>query len=524
MSSKGEASSLLASGGGGGTTSANIQQQHQPLPNQGFNLFLLSVSAIFVLSSFQFGYAIGVINTPQRAIQCQPAGSPVPDSPTGHHFFKECIPMTTTEWSIAVSIFAIGGLFGGLTGGTLADLLGRRPLVWLNNLTFLVAIGLMSLFSDFYVFSTGRFLIGLGSGITTVVVPMYLSEISPTALRGTIGVLPQLMTTIGIFVSQILSIFLSTRPVGWRVLLGWASVLPLVQAIMLPLCPESPSWLASRGKTIAASRALSMLRQSDDIEQEEQLLMQQSSGSSGSSGSGNKKRGGGGIKSLFQRELIRPLIIALVLQLAQQLCGVNAVFFYSTSIFQSAGVQNADAATAIVGVINVASTIVAFFLMDIAGRRLLLIVGQAGQFISFLVLTLSFVLQGYSPVVFGYISVVSVVGFVITFAIALGPIPWLILGELFPSSCRAYAMSIAVTVNWLSNFIVAVTFLPLTNALKQYTFFPFTGIILMTLVFTVLVVPETRGKTVEQITGISEHDTDDDEDKQRQQEEEEIHY
>lgn len=417
--------------------------------------------------------------------------------------------MSTNEWSVAVSIFAIGGLVGGLFGGTLANFVGRRWAVLLNNLTFVLAIALMSLFSNFYVFSAGRFLIGLGSGVTTVVVPMYLTEISPTALRGTIGVLPQLMTTTGIFVSQILSIFLSTRPVGWRVLLGWVAVLPVVQSMLLPFCPESPTWLASRDRTKAAGLALSMLRQSPDVSQEEAILFQQSGGSQNKSSIG----------ALFHRRLIRPLIVAVVLQLAQQLCGVNAVFFYSTSIFQSAGVKNADAATAIVGVINVASTVVAFFIMDIAGRRLLLIVGQAGQFVSFLVLTLSFVLKNYSPVVFGYISVVSVVGFVISFAIALGPIPWLIMGELFPSSCRPYAMSLAVAINWLSNFAVALTFLPLTKALKQYTFFPFTGIILLTLIFTILMVPETKGKTIEQITGISEEKP-----QEQHEEEEEIHY
>jgi SP family facilitated glucose transporter-like MFS transporter 1 len=218
----------------------------------------------------------------------------------------------------------IGGLIGGLSGGTLADLLGRKTLLWLNNFVFIVAIALMSLFSNFYVFTAGRLLIGWGSGYTTVVVPMYLSETAPTRLRGAIGVFPQLLCTIGIFVSQVLGIFLSTRPVGWRMLLGWTVVLPIAQMIVLPLCPESPRWLLSRNRVEAARRALAALRQSSDIDAE--LDSMASSGGEKSS-----------IKHLFDKRLVRFLIVGVGIHVFQQLSGVNAVFFYSMYINTIAG-------------------------------------------------------------------------------------------------------------------------------------------------------------------------------------------
>jgi MFS family permease len=145
--------------------------------------------------------------------------------------------------------------------------------------------------------------------------------------------------------------------------------------------------------------------------------------------------------------------------------------------------------------------------MDKAGRKLLMVIGQIGMFIFFLLLSLSFVINARfpdaAPKFFGYLSVVGVVGFVISFAYSMGPIPWLMVGEIFPSSCRAYAVSIAVTVNWLCNFIVALTFPQMNTVLKQYTFFPFTGIILLGIIFTIVVVPETKGKTIEEIVGFS---------------------
>ena len=142
--------------------------------------------------------------------------------------------------------------------------------------------------------------------------------------------------------------------------------------------------------------------------------------------------------------------------------------------------------------------------MDIAGRRLLMIVGQIGEFIFFLILTLSFIFNSHAPTALGYLSVVCVIGYVISFAVSMGPVPWLMVGEIFPSSCRAYAVSIAVAVNWTCNFTVALTFPFINKALKQYTFFPFTGIIFLGIIFTIVLVPETKGKTIEEIVGFSD--------------------
>jgi sugar porter (SP) family MFS transporter len=478
------------------------------LPRQGWNIYLIFVCSVFVIASFQFGYATGVINSPANFVMCGNTTAPenqtevlhpVPIEPTEPGFFKECIAISDGGWGFVVAMFTVGGLIGGLSGGVIADIIGRRNLTWVNNLFFLIGYLLMSIFSNVYVLCVGRFFIGLGAGIASSVVPMYLSEISPIKLRGAIGVLPQLGIVIGILVSQLLSIPLSARPWQWRLLFGIFGVLPILQMALLPLCPESPKWfLSKRANAVAAENALRRLRRGDVSEEMEQEKKAQLGGRSDKVTFLQK------CKALFRRELWRPLIVGVGLQMCQQLSGVNVVFAFSTNIFETAGLAKyAALCTVLVGLVNVIATIVVIPLMDRLGRRTLLIIGEIGCAIFFGVLALSFILQHYQPQVFGIISVICVVGFVISFAIALGPIPWLIISEIFPSDVRPLAVSIATTVNWTCNFVILLTFNYMKAGLKQYTFLPYTGVIVISIVFTVTLVMETKGKTVEQIVGFS---------------------
>jgi len=261
--------------------------------------------------------------------------------------------------------------------------------------------------------------------------------------------------------------------------------------------------LTKRKDAAAAEQGYRRLRRSADVSQEFEQVRRAELGGSGAYDM-NKVSFFTKVKALFRRELWRPLLVGIGLQMAQQLSGVNVVFAYSTSIFTSAGLGNyAALCTTMVGLVNVIFTIIVVPLMDRLGRRTLLLIGETGCFVFFGTLALCFILQHYAVTVFGIISVICVIGFVISFAIALGPIPWLIISEIFPSDVRPLAVSIAVTVNWTCNFVILLTFESMSNALKQYTFLPYTAIILLSIVFTVFLVMETKGKDIQEIIGIS---------------------
>jgi len=504
----------------GDATIAKVNGDTTELPNQNWNIYLVFICMVFVISSFQFGYATGVVNSPQKYIMCgsfninnvtgeteEHPTRVLPSPEYNNTFFKDCVPMTDTEWFTFVAMFPLGGLIGGLSGGPIADLIGRRNTLFFNNLFFIIAYVLMSLFSNFEVLAAGRFIVGVGAGVTTSIVNMYLSEISPVKLRGAIGVLPQLGIVIGILVSQLLAIPLASggRPWQWRLLLGWVTTLPLIQMILLPFCPESPKFLlVNKRNSEAALAAFRKLRRSKDVEQEFELVKRQELETQVQQASALVR-----IKALFRRELLKPLLVAIVLQMAQQLSGVNVVFSYSKDIFKSASLSDsqADLCTVLVGLINVICTIVVVPLMDRMGRRTLLLIGEVGCFTFFTTLAVCFIIKatvaGANLMAIGVISVICVIGFVISFAISLGPIPWLIISEIFPSDVRPFAVSIASTINWLCNFAVLMIFPIMKRGIKQYTFIPFASIILLSFLFTVFFVMETKGKTVEQIVGLS---------------------
>jgi len=344
---------------------------------------------------------------------------------------------------------------------------------------------------NFAMLLIGRILVGIASGISSVVVPMYLSEIAPARLRGAIGTLNQLLLTVGILVSQLLGIGLSSCP-SWRYLLGMSVAgVAILQTILLPFCPKSPRWLASKGRFDEAKEALSKLKPQQNISAELASLKENRSQDSSD----------GKFSDLFTRPLLRSLIIGVGIQIGQQLSGINAVFFYSTSIFQKAGISNSSVATAIIGAINVLATVVAAFLMDRAGRRPLLLFSQIFQVIFLLSLSFSMIFVSNLGSSAGYILVGSVILFVIGFAVGMGPIPWIIISEIFPAGIRGYAVSVAVGVNWMSNFLVALTFPTIEQALNSYTFILFAGVVFACSIFTFIMVPETKGKSIEELTG-----------------------
>ncbi|VVC41450.1 Hypothetical protein CINCED_3A025007 [Cinara cedri] len=459
--------------------------------------FSLSYSILSsMLGMLMFGYNTGVINAPEGNIE-----KFIKDV----HFERYGTSMENSEaeflYSFAVSIFAIGGMFGGFSGGIIADRFGRKGGLLMNCFAGIIGACLMSAtkyFLSYEVLFVGRFIIGINCGLNTSLVPMYISEISPLNLRGGLGTVNQLAVTTGLLISQILGIdqILGTDD-GWPVLLGLAICPAMLQLILLPLCPESPRYLLiTKQWEEEARKALRRLRATNQIEEDiEEMRAEERAQQSEATISM--------MELLCSPTLRQPLVIAVVMQLSQQLSGINAVFYYSTSLFITAGLAEnvAKFVTIGIGVIMVNMTLVAMPLMDKTGRRTLHLYGLGGMFIFSIFITISLLITEMIDWM-SYLAVVSILGFVVFFAVGPGSIPWMITAELFSQGPRPAAMSIAVLINWVANFAVGIGFQPLKTALDNYTFLPFSVLLAVFWIFTYKKVPETKNKTFEEILAL----------------------
>uniref|UniRef100_A0A5F9CMA5 Solute carrier family 2, facilitated glucose transporter member 4 n=2 Tax=Glires TaxID=314147 RepID=A0A5F9CMA5_RABIT len=521
------------------------------------------VLAVFsaVLGSLQFGYNIGVINAPQKVIEQSYnetwLGRQGPEGPGS-------IPpgTLTTLWALSVAIFSVGGMISSFLIGIISQWLGRygaggqgqgnrngsparatcssqtplclpgRGRCWPTTswpcwgapswawptplppmrcssldgsslaptqvptgttaqpstcspsprLGFCWSERLPSAFSS------------LRAGLTSGLVPMYVGEIAPTHLRGALGTLNQLAIVIGILIAQVLGLesMLGTATL-WPLLLGITVLPALLQLILLPFCPESPRYLyIIRNLEGPARKSLKRLTGWADVsgalaelkdekrklERERPLSLPQLLGS---------------------RTHRQPLIIAVVLQLSQQLSGINAVFYYSTSIFETAGVGQPAYATIGAGVVNTVFTLVSVFLVERAGRRTLHLLGLAGMCGCAILMTVALLLLERVPAM-SYVSIVAIFGFVAFFEIGPGPIPWFIVAELFSQGPRPAAMAVAGFSNWTCNFIIGMGFQYVADAMGPYVFLLFAVLLLGFFIFTFLRVPETRGRTFDQIS------------------------
>ncbi|XP_065347438.1 glucose transporter type 1 isoform X5 [Cloeon dipterum] len=469
----------------------------------GLTMFLSYAIFAAVLGMLQFGYNTGVINAPELNIE-----NFMKDVYKDR--FGEDIPEEKVKilYSIAVSIFAIGGMVGGFSGGTIANRFGRKGGLLLNNFLGIggaCLMGVTKIAHSYEILFLGRFIIGVNCGLNTSLVPMYISEIAPLNLRGGLGTVNQLAVTVGLLISQVLGVeqILGTND-GWPVLLGLAIFPAILQLILLPVCPESPRYLLiTKQWEEEARRALRRLRASNQVEEDiEEMRAEERAQQTESAIS---------MSELICSPTLRsPLVIGVVMQLSQQLSGINAVFYYSTGLFISSGLSDESAKFATIGIgcIMVCMTLVSIPLMDRTGRRTLHLYGLGGMFIMSIFITISFLIKEFFGYVqemidwMSYLSVVSILGFVVFFAVGPGSIPWMITAELFSQGPRPAAMSIAVLVNWMANFLVGILFPTMKTALENYTFLPFSVFLAIFWTFTYKKVPETKNKTFEEILAL----------------------
>ncbi|CAH2083734.1 unnamed protein product [Euphydryas editha] len=449
-------------------------------------------------SAFQHGYNTGVLNAPQ-AVMSEWLHKEVL-SGTNLTLAAKDDPKVTTVWSVAVSIYCVGGMVGGVITGLVADRFGRKGGLLLNNILVFIAVVLQSFSkaaNSSEMLILGRFIIGINSGLNAGLTPMYLSEISPVSLRGSIGTVYQLVITTTILLSQVLGLqaVLGTET-GWPWLLAVPLLAALVQVFTLPLCPESPKFLLlNRGAELHAQRALNWLRGDVAVHGEMEEMHQEAEK--------NKISKKVTLTELFRKQQLRqPLLIAMVIMVAQQLSGINAVMYFSTDIFQTANLSKTQSqyATLGMGAMNVMMTLISLLLVEAAGRKTLLLAGFSGMLVTSVALCVAML---YTSVVWvSYLCIALVILFVVMFAVGPGSIPWFLVTELFGQSARPAATSVAVTVNWAANFIVGLSFLPLTHVIGSNTFIIFAVLQFLFILFIAFKVPETKNKTIEEITAM----------------------
>lgn len=463
----------------------------------GLNWRLASAIAAAALgSAFQHGYNIGVVNAPSKLIRLWINESHI--NRTGDVLSEEKV---TLIWSWAVSVFCIGGIIGASLTGVLAEKMGRKGGLMFNNIFAIIGAlleGFSKMANSYEMIIAGRLFIGINCGLDGGLAPMYLSEISPVHLRGAVGTVYQLVVTISILVSQILGMesILGT-PDLWPILLGLTILPSIYQLVAMPFCPESPKFtLLTKGKDIEAQQALTWLRGTMEVHDEMDEMRAEYEAS--------KLVPKTSLHEMMTNMSLRaPLVISVMMMLAQQFSGINAVMYYSTDIFGSAGLddQTAQYATLGMGGMNVLMTVISLVIIEKAGRKTLQLIGLVGMMFDVILLTVCLALKDVAPWL-SYFSIVLVIVYVIFFATGPGSIPWFLVTELFNSSARPMATSIAVTVNWVANFIVGLGFLPIASLIGPYVFLIFAALLAFFSWFTWKKVPETKNKTIEEISAM----------------------
>jgi sugar porter (SP) family MFS transporter len=402
-------------------------------------------------------------------------------------FLKDFYVLNDIALGLAVSSIIIGCLFGSLFAGSLSDKYGRRRMMVITAVLFIVSAIGCSLTSSFWIFVISRIVCGLAVGSAAVLSPTYISEISPAEKRGTLVTYNQLAIVIGILLAYFIDYALVGFDNGWRYMLAVPIFFGLLFLIFLHISfPESPRWLIKVGQSDKAKGILEKLGGTAYAEAALKAIRSTAT---------EKSDSGVHIKELFKGRIGYVVLLGTLLAAFQQITGINAVVNYAPAIFQKTGVGTDTALlqSIIVGFVNFLFTIVAVRLVDSSGRKTLLTWGAAGMTISLVYLSIAFNASGLGVLI-------SLLAYIAFFAASLAPVMWVVTSEIYPTRIRGVAMSFSTAVSWIFTLIV-VQFFPwmLSNLGGAVSFGLFAFFSLAALIFIIFFIPETKGKSLEQI-------------------------
>ena len=435
------------------------------------NRRLLGVALIAALGGFLFGYDTGVIGGALLFMQ------------------KDLGLTTSGQKEMTVAILLLGAVAGAAASGWLADKISRRRTKIISGTVYVIGAFACAFSQSYWQILASRFWLGLAVGTASFVAPMYIAELVPARIRGGVVSFNQLMITTGILAAYIVDWGFAGFSNNWRWMFGVAAVPGAVLAIGMYFMPFSPRWLVDQGREDDAREVLRRYRDDEDDVDDEIAEIKDVTEKEFS------------LRELLAKGVRRMLVVGVALAIFQQIVGINTVIYYAPTILKLAGQQNTGALTqsVFIGCTNVFFTIVAILLLDRLGRRFFLVAGTATLTVALVGLGVYFASPGVQSAV-PWLALACLLIYIAGFAVGLGPVFWLMISEIFPIQMRGPAMAVCTMFNWGLNFAISYTFLTLIGAItKQGTFWLYAFFGVCALVFFVVLVPETKDRSLEQI-------------------------
>ncbi len=406
-------------------------------------------------------------------------------------FIKDEWNLSDYLQGILVSSTLVGATIGAILNGHLADLFGRKKILIFTAVLFFIGSIFCAAAPNINILILSRFIVGLAIGVVTFATPLYLSEISPEKIRGSLVSLFQLAITIGILFSYLVNAGFANIQFGWRLMLLFGVFPALILGIGMFFMSDTPRWLISKGKDDEAKKVFKRIEPGIDADKEileiKNVLQNKD----------NDK------KFEFKKWMLAPLFLGIGLMFCQQWTGINTIIYYAPTILKIAGFNSNSSAiyaTVGIGIVNCLMTFIAIFLSDKTGRKPLLYAGLIGMALCLFILGSAFQFGEALGASLKWVSLFSSMFYIAFFSFSLGPIILLLVSEIFPLKFRGLGMSISTMSNFLFNFTVTLSFLPLINKISEsYTFYLYGMIAIICLFYVYFMVPETKGITLEKI-------------------------